>query len=217
MILCCLMLFCSSCSSTKQTQTDATDFLLIDPGHGGFDGGAVAEDGTLEKHINLKISLFLRDMLSLCGIPVEMTRDTDIGLVVGTENTIRQKKVNDLQRRLALYNQAKQVISVHQNLFSVSKYSGAQVFYSGNHPDSAVLADCIQQSVCHQLQPDNHREIKQASNGIYLLHHTTTPAVLVECGFLSNPGERQRLLTESYQQEMAFAIMMGYFTFSLEK
>ena len=215
-MLCCLVLLCG-CIPAIYTSSISTDFLLIDPGHGGFDGGAVAEDGTVEKHVNLKISLLLRDMLYICGIPVKMTRDTDVGLIDGTENTIRQKKVNDLQQRLALYNQANQVISIHQNLFSVPKYSGAQVFYSGNHPAGYMLADCIQQSIHARLQPKNHREIKQASDGIYLLRHTTTPAVLVECGFLSNPEERQMLLTETYQQQMAFAITLGYFQFSLEK
>lgn len=192
-------------------------YILIDPGHGGFDGGTVADDGTVEKHINLSISLLLRDLLQVCGIPLRMTRDTDVGLNNGSEDTIRQKKQNDMQNRLALYNQAKVVISVHQNHFAQPQYSGAQIFYSNNHSDSLALANCLQKTICNHLQPENNREVKAASDGIFLLHHTTVPAVLVECGFLSNPNERQQLVSETYRQKMAFAIMTGYFQYASEK
>ncbi len=171
----------------------------------------------MEKHVNLAVSLLLRDMLTVCGVPIVMTRTTDVGLIDGTEDTIRQKKVADLQTRLALYNQADLVISVHQNHFSVAKYNGTQTFYSPNHPDSQRLAACIQTAVRECIQPDNDREIKPSSDGIFLLHHTTTPTALVECGFLSNPEEQQRLLSETYRQQLAFAITIGYFQFSSEK
>ena len=190
---------------------------MIDPGHGGFDGGTVAEDGTVEKHVNLAVSLFLRDVLTVGGVPVRMTRDTDTGLVDGSESTIRQKKVTDMKNRLALYEQAELVLSVHQNHFSVPKYDGTQLFYSVNHPDSRLLAESIQSVVREQLQTDNNRELKSATDGIYLLHHTTRPAVLVECGFLSNPEERQRLLTDAYRQQLAFAVAIGYFQYVSQK
>ena len=129
-ILCCLLLLCG-CASTAPTLSDKpAHFVLIDPGHGGFDGGTVAEDGTVEKHVNLAVSLLLRDMLTVCGAPIVMTRTTDVGLIDGTEDTIRQKKVADLQTRLALYNQADLVISVHQNHFSVAKYNGTISMFS---------------------------------------------------------------------------------------
>ena len=115
-----------------------------------------------------------------------------------------------MRKRLHLYNQASLVISIHQNHFSEPKYSGTQVFYSANHPDSTVLAENIRQSVVDWVQPQNKRELKRATDGVYLLYHTTTPAILVECGFLSNPEEREKLKMPAYQQQMAFAIAAGY-------
>ena len=190
--------------------------VLIDPGHGGFDGGTVAEDGTLEKHLNLAVSLYLRDLLHVCGVAVEMTRQTDVGLETDFSATVRNKKASDMRRRLAMYEEASLVISVHQNHFSQSKYSGTQVFYSANHPDSAVLAEDIRSAVVEWIQPQNTRELKKATDSIFLLTHTTTPAVLVECGFLSNEEERNKLKTPAYQQQLAFAIMAGYWKYQTQ-
>lgn len=187
--------------------------VLIDPGHGGFDGGTTAEDGTIEKHLNLAVSLCLRDLLLVCGVSVDMTRETDVGLEEDPTVAIRNKKVSDMRRRLTLYEEASLVISIHQNYYSVPKYSGAQLFYSANHPDSVAMAECIRSAVVEWVQPQNTRELKKASDNIYLLYHTTTPAVLVECGFLSNPDERDRLKTPAYQQQMAFAVAAGYWNF----
>ena len=211
-----LLLGCVGCS--RNVNAPPYDgIVLIDPGHGGFDGGAVAEDGTTEKHLNLAISLCLHDLLYVCGVPVEMTRTTDMGLEEDVSASIRDKKVSDMRKRLTLYNEASMVISIHQNHFSVPKYSGTQVFYSANHPDGAVLAENIRQSVVDWVQPQNKRELKKATDGIYLLYHTTTPTVLVECGFLSNPEEREKLKTPAYQQQLAFAIMAGYWGFQKHK
>ena len=187
--------------------------VLIDPGHGGFDGGTVAEDGTLEKHLNLAVSLYLRDLLYVCGVPVEMTRQTDVGLEADATATIRDKKTSDMRRRLTMYEVASLVISVHQNHFSQSKYSGTQVFYSANHPDSAVLAENIRSAVVEWIQPQNTRELKRATDSIFLLSHTTTPTVLVECGFLSNYDERSKLKMPAYQQQLAFAVAAGYWKY----
>ena len=214
----CIVLLLSGCAPRQNTLSENTSFfVLFDPGHGGFDGGTVTEEGTAEKHINLAISLLLRDILNVSGIPVEMTRDSDTALQEDGLNSIRQKKVSDMKNRLSLYNCAGVVISIHQNHFSVPKYSGTQVFYSKNHPDSVVLAENIQNSVLSQLQPENNRENKAATDGIFLLHHTTAIAVLVECGFLSNPMERELLLNEMYRQTMAFAIATGYFRYISQK
>lgn len=196
---------------------DATAAVLIDPGHGGEDGGTVAEDGTLEKNINLAISLHLRDMLMVWGFPVSMTRQTDISIHSPECTSTRGIKVSDMQNRLALYEQADTVIAIHQNHFSVEKYSGAQVFYSGNHAYSEQLAAAIQASVVAHLQPENTRQIKKATDGIYLLSHTQRPAVLVECGFLSNPAERQRLKSTAYQQAMAAAVLVGFLDYQNTK
>ena len=208
----CILFNCVGCSR----DTDALPHggsVLIDPGHGGFDGGAVADDGTTEKHLNLAISLYLRDLLYVCGVPVTMTRQTDVGLENDSSISIREKKSSDMRRRLAMYDEAALVISVHQNHFSAPKYSGTQLFYSVNHPDSVLLAQSVRDSVVGWIQPQNTRELKKATDGIFLLHHTTAPTVLVECGFLSNPEEREKLKTPAYQQQLAFAVMAGYWNY----
>lgn len=212
----CILLGCAGCARKANTPVQH-GVVLIDPGHGGFDGGAVAEDGTTEKHLNLAISLCLRDMLYVCGVPVEMTRQTDTGLEEDSTTSIREKKSSDMHRRLSMYDEASMVIAVHQNHFSVPKYSGTQLFYSGNHPDSALLAQAVRESVVEWIQPYNTRELKKANDGIFLLHHTATPTVLVECGFLSNPDEREKLKTPAYQQQMAFAVMAGYWNYQSQK
>lgn len=211
-----VLLGCVGCSRDVGAPLQ-TGTVLIDPGHGGFDGGAVAEDGTTEKHLNLAIAQCLRDMLYICGVSVEMTRQTDIGLESSYADSIREKKSSDMQQRLSMYEEAGLVISIHQNHFSIPKYSGTQVFYSPNHPDSVTLAETIRQSVIKYIQPQNTRELKQATDGIYLLYHTDTPTVLVECGFLSNPDEREKLKMPAYQQQMAFSILAGFWNYYMEK
>lgn len=216
-LFCVCLLFSSTGCSQYIGASLPGECVLIDPGHGGFDGGAVAEDGTLEKHLNLAIGSCIRDMLHICGVPVEMTRYTDSGVEENSSASIREKKVSDMRRRLSMYDGASLVISIHQNKFAQSKYSGAQVFYSGNHPDSILLAQAIRQSVVERLQPLNERELKKATDGIYLLHHTRTPSVLIECGFLSNPNEREQLKSPAYQQQIAFAVVAGYWNFQSPK
>ena len=188
-------------------------YILIDPGHGGFDGGAVAPDGTQEKDINLSISLGLRDMLTILGYDVRMTRQEDTALNQGG-SSIREKKVEDMKKRLALYEQAALVIGIHQNKFEIPKYNGTQIFYSPNKQESKLLADCIRTQVISMLQPENSRELKKAGDTVYLLNKTTVPAVFVECGFLSNPEELERLKNEDYQKQMAFAVACGYMEYA---
>jgi N-acetylmuramoyl-L-alanine amidase len=187
--------------------------VVIDSGHGGIDPGKIAADGTLEKNINLAIALDLRDMLTVCGVPVSMTRQTDISIHDADCDTVRSKKVSDMHNRLKLYEQADTVIAIHQNHYGASKYRGAQVFYSANHPSGQVLAESVQTSFAALLQRDNTREIKKATDGIFLLSHTTKPAVLVECGFLSNPDERELLKSPTYRQQVALAIAAGYWNY----
>ena len=183
--------------------------ILIDPGHGGEDGGTMAKNGTLEKDINLAISLVLVDWLRLCGYEVRMTRDSDISIHDSDASTIREKKNSDLHNRLALYEKAQLVIAIHENHFSGTQYHGTQVFYSTNSPASQPLAASIRESVRTLLQPDNTRELKKGDKSVYLLYKSTVPTVLVECGFLSNTEERTKLETPAYQQQMAFAVGLG--------
>ncbi len=200
----------------KQSHTVITDIapssptILIDPGHGGEDGGAQSTDGTLEKNINLAISLPLHDLLRLFGFKVAMTRETDTAIYDPAYADKAGKKASDMRNRLALYEMADCVISIHQNHFSQEKYNGAQMFYSPNHPASKTLAEEIRTAVLSSLQPENKRELKQANSNIFLLSKTTVPAVLVECGFISNTAERERLKTVSYQQQMALSVAAGF-------
>lgn len=212
--LVCVLLLCG-CSVPASTDSSSPS-VLIDPGHGGFDGGTSAADGTLEKDLNLAVSLQLRDMLSVCGIAVAMTRETDVSTESSDATSIREKKVSDLRNRLALYERSSLVIAVHQNHFSSSQYSGTQVFYSGNHPNSAEIANALQRSVATRVQPQNNRQIKKATDGIYLMYHTSVPAVLVECGFLSNAQELSQLKDPQYRQALAWAITLGYWDYIME-
>ncbi len=184
--------------------------VLIDPGHGGEDGGTGASDGTLEKNINLSISRDLYALFYVCGFSVDMTRYTDVSIHDEDCVTTREMKSSDMRNRLSLYEKADVIISIHQNHYSVAKYHGAQVFFSTNVTQSEVLAKAVQKSIVEQLQPDNTRQIKKATDGIYLLYHTTRPAILVECGFLSNPEECEKLKDTAYQQKLAFAVFSGY-------
>ena len=191
-------------------QTDNSITVVIDPGHGGEDGGASANN-VLEKDINLKISLKLKDMLNTAGINVVMTRDSDKSIYDSSADTTRQKKVSDLKNRVSIINGSKNniLVSIHQNKFEQSKYSGTQIFYSKNNPQSELLAEDIRRSVTGLIQPENKRELKAASESIYILNKATVPAVIVECGFLSNENEAKLLSDNEYQQKMAFSIFCG--------
>ena len=184
--------------------------VLIDPGHGGEDGGAVC-GGVTEKDINLSVSLDTADLLFLCGFDVEMTRKTDDALSKDGAN-VKQRKYNDMKTRLEMYNSADNsaVISIHQNKFSDSASHGAQVFYSPNNEKSATLAQSLRHSLRSMLQPDNERECKAAGKDIYLLKNAENPAVIVECGFISNKNEREMLVTDEYQKQIALAVCTGF-------
>lgn len=197
--------------SAGAVQGDKT-VIVIDPGHGGADGGASAADGTLEKELNLAISLPLREMLAVMGYTVHLTRTDDVMIYTQGE-TLREKKVSDIKNRLAMAEQATVTVSIHQNKFPQTQYSGAQVFYSANAEESALLARCVQTQVVSLLQPNNTREVKRGTADIYLLHHATRPMILVECGFLSNEAELAKLKNSVYQQQMAFAVATGILTY----
>ena len=198
--------------SSENVKTMPT--IVIDVGHGGEDGGAVSESGVLEKDINLSIANDTSALFYLLGFDVKQTRKTDIALDNG-EETIRKRKVSDMKKRLEIFNSPKEntIISIHQNKFSESKYHGTQIFYSPNNPKSKQLADSIKYSVKGLLQPDNERECKKADSGIYLLKNTNNPAVIVECGFISNEEECKNLLDSQYQKQMAFSITAGFLSY----
>ncbi|MEG1778760.1 MAG: N-acetylmuramoyl-L-alanine amidase CwlD [Oscillospiraceae bacterium] len=182
--------------------------IIIDPGHGGFDGGAVGIDGTVEKDINLEISLKLREILLVSGFDVIMTREDDRSIHDNGLFKVKNQKTSDMQNRLKLIqaNPDALFISIHQNKFPQQNIWGAQVFYSTNNEVSKQFAGVLQSNLKKYLQPQNNREIKPADNGLYLLYNAEIPAVLVECGFISNAEECNKLKTEEYQKDIAYVI-----------
>ena len=197
-------------STAVMSENSVSPVIVIDAGHGGEDGGASA-NGLLEKDINLSIALKLRDMLTISGYKVIMTRDSDVSVYDSTADTTREKKVSDLKNRAEMINSSQNniLVSIHQNKFEQSQYFGTQMFYSKNDPKSAVLAEELRKSVTGMLQPDNKRELKQADSNIYILDKAQVPAVIVECGFLSNEEEAKKLADSDYQQKMAFSVYSG--------
>ncbi len=188
--------------------------IIIDAGHGGEDGGAVNEQGVLEKDLNLAIANNTSDLLYLLGFDVNSTRTEDTALETEGD-TVRARKVADMKKRLGIFNSSDKnlIISIHQNKFSESKYYGTQIFYSPNNEKSAILAESIKFSVKGLLQPENERECKKADSSIYLLKNTNNPAIIVECGFISNYNECQKLLDSTYQKQMSFSIIAGFLNY----
>lgn len=182
--------------------------IIIDAGHGEFDGGTQSASGVLEKDVNLDISLLLKNKLESMDYEVVMIRDTDIVLSDPDADTIREKKSSDLHNRLKIVNENPDAlfISVHQNYFTQSQYKGTQVFYSVNNPESKILAQAIQTGVCENLQKDNTRQIKPSGSEIFLLHKSDNVAVMIECGFLSNIEEAELLSDSNYQKELVRVI-----------
>lgn len=189
--------------------------VIIDAGHGGEDGGATGIDGVSEKDINLNIAKNLESMLNLAGFQTIMTRDDDYDISDQGLKTVKERKVSDLHNRLKLIedNKGCVFISIHQNKFSQGQYWGTQVFYSPNNDNSQILATNIKEAVTSFLQPENKRETKAADKNIYIIYNTKQPAVLVECGFLSNPSEVQKLKDEQYQKDISFAIFSGFMNY----
>lgn len=178
--------------------------IILDAGHGGEDGGATACTGQLESNINLEIALRLNMLCRLLGYETKMVRTTDIS--VYTEgSTLAAKKVSDLRQRVRLVNGMENavLISIHQNTFSDSRYSGAQVFYAPTD-GSRELAEILQRQLAN-LSSGNNRRVKSADN-VYLMQHIQTPGVLIECGFISNYEEASRLTTEHYQKLLCASI-----------
>ncbi|MBQ4568782.1 MAG: N-acetylmuramoyl-L-alanine amidase [Ruminococcus sp.] len=209
--------------SNVNTKTVSADFvgnrdnttIVIDCGHGGEDGGAVSANGTVEKDINLKIGLTLKSLFMQNGFKVVMIRETDKAIYSASAESLKDKKVSDLHNRSDICNSSQEniYISIHQNKFEESKYRGSQVFYSPNLQESKLLAESVRVAIKGLLQNDNERQCKEASSDIYILDKAQVPAILVECGFLSNPEEETLLNQENYQNQIAFSIYCGFLEF----
>lgn len=188
--------------------------IVLDAGHGGLDSGAVGATGVLEKDVNLSIVLALRDMFEMSGFEVVLTRDEDISIYDPGVEGIRNQKLNDMDNRLAIIQKYPDSIflCIHQNNFTDPKYFGGQMFYNNNNPQNRTLAQIMQNKFA-QLQPGNGREIKLTGEELFLLKSNKNPSLMIECGFLSNPEEEQKLSTWEYQQKVAFTIYGGVMEF----
>ena len=185
--------------------------LVLDAGHGGEDGGAVSLSGALESQLNLAIAQRVDDVLGLYGVQVLMLRDEDISLHSEGADSLREKKVSDLHNRAATVQAQENAVllSIHQNSYPDQRYSGAQVFYAPTE-GSEPLAQLTQEVLRLALDPDNDRQCKQIPDTIYLMNHVSCPAILVECGFLTNPREEQLLQSGTYQTKLAAALAGAY-------
>ena len=180
-------------------------YIIIDPGHGGEDGGATSCSGVLESSINLEISLRLNELMHLLGIHTIMIRTDDRSVYTEGES-IAAKKVSDLKERVRLCNSTPNaiLISIHQNYFQDKQYHGAQVFFAPS-AQSKELAQRLQANLISTVNQGSRRNIKRA-DGIYLLEKVKCPAILVECGFLSNPEEEAQLRSSEYQEKVCCVI-----------
>ncbi len=184
---------------------------VLDAGHGGEDGGAVSCGGIRESDINLAVTLRLDTLLHFLGRQTVRTREADISIHAPDAETLRQKKTSDLKNRVSLVNgtPGAVLISIHQNsLPSVPSVHGAQVFF-GTAAGGEELALSIQEALNQSVNPKNEKQAKKIDPSIYLMKNVTCPAVLVECGFLSNAAEAEQLLQPEHQKRIAAAIAAG--------
>ncbi len=194
----------------------ARDIVLANSAHGGFDGGAVASDGTIEKDLNLQIALKLDSMLTIMGYKTILVRDADLSM--NDDDVTGSKKVSDMKNRLELTKNHPEAlfVSVHMNKYETQQPNGTQVFY-GLTDGSKFLAEAIQSAVKQSLQPQNHRVVKKTTKDIYLLYNSVIPSVIVECGFLSNPNDLLKLKDNEYQIALSWAIAEGIMKYSCEQ
>ena len=187
--------------------------LVLDAGHGGEDGGAVSLTGVPESEINLAVVLKLRDVLGLYGVDPILLRETDVSLHDGDAGTLREKKRSDLKNRVAAIEEVEggTLLSIHQNTYPGSRYRGTHVFYAPTE-GSKELAERFQNSIKAALQPDNERAVKRIPDTVYIMNHVTCPAVLIECGFLTNPEEETLLRDEDYQRKLSAVIAAAWMT-----
>jgi len=192
------------------TNSVVEKIIVLDAGHGGIDGGAEAKNGLLEKDLNLKITLKVKEILEKEGIKVILTRKDDNDLCDNEEEKIKSRKNQDLNKRVEIVNNsnANLLVSIHMNSFPQEKYSGWQTFYKKNCVYSSEVAKLIQENIKTTTQIENNR-VAMEINGVKIIEKSTIPAILIECGFLSNKDEAQRLNTEEYQNQIAQGIANG--------
>lgn len=187
----------------------AGQVIVLDPGHGGPDGGAVGNEGTQEKNITLIIAEITREYFEQAGATVYMTRESDVDLAASEIKGLAKRKSVDIRNRLQFIEEksADFFITIHLNSLSTSRWSGAQTFYTKNFPENKQMAEMIQAEIIRNLE--NTNRIPLEINGIYLLNHAVVPGALVEVGFISNATELALLKDPQYQQQMAASIYQG--------
>ena len=210
-------LWTGSADETLSEDGAATAILLIDPGHGGADGGAVAPDGTAESGLNLAVSLRIRDLCTFLGIPAVMTRESEELSYPPEADSIAAMKRWDTKRRVEMADGYENAVflSIHQNIYPTASPHGAQVLYAPGE-QSRTLAEAMQSALTAALLPENRRVAVPAGKDIYILSHTHCTAVLVECGFLSHPQELSLLKSSGYQKKIASVLTACYLQFTEE-
>ena len=209
---CLICIFSFNKIRSKENIANATSIqskytVVIDAGHGGKDAGTIGIDNSLEKSINLDIALILRDYLMVSGINTVLIRETDTEFY--PEGTDIQR--SDLYNRLDFVNSVPNsvLISIHQNHFENEEEWGTQIWYSANNEKSRELADSVLKNVKLLLQPDNKRENKVSDDSYYILYKASVPSIMIECGFMSNREENEKLQNEEYQNKFAYSVLTG--------
>ena len=207
----CIGLIIFPLSKSKNTYSETSlsaPIVVIDAGHGGEDGGTVGINGCYEKDINLSVAKKLKSYLSSMGVRCVLTRNSDTLLYDRTADYEGRKKHLDMLERLRITNSYENAIfvSIHQNAFTQEKYSGLQIYYSENNESSLSIAKSIEQGIKEILQVQNNRVAKASGGNIYLLEELNCPAILIECGFLSNANECELLCSEEYQSKLCAII-----------
>ena len=194
-----------------------TGVVLIDAGHGFPDGGAIGMNGSIESTLNIKVAKLVKKKLGSEGYNVLMTRESE-NAIADEGKTMAKRKLSDMSKRLEIINNsgADILVSIHMNKFSDSRYRGAQVLYSGNYTESELLAKNIQAELCAIPENESKRTFLKAPNSIYLMKNAAIPAVITECGFLSNFEEEQLLNTSQYREKLANAIVDGIINYYKE-
>ena len=212
-----IMMVAAAGSRTKPAvdQFSLSADVILDAGHGGLDGGAISADGICEAPVTLAICRKTQAFMGLMGVNALLTREGEASLDYDPASSVRENKNADLKARLALAERYPKTpfLSIHLNQFPKAQYHGAQVFYSENAPEGKLLAEALQDSLRNVLDPSNKRVCKPSPEGIFLMKNLRSPAVTVECGFLSNPDECLLLQQEEYQTKLALAIAGGYFAY----
>ncbi len=188
--------------------------VVVDAGHGYPDGGAVGVGGTLEKDVNLSVAKKTEEILTARGISVIMTRTGDNGLWDESDTTIRQMKLSDMHRRLEIIksSDADLFITIHMNSYTDGNANGLHIFYSKNHPGVKDLCALMQDKISEATGAQVH-SVKTAAESLFLIKSAPMPAILVECGFLSNADEEKKLADEEYRARIAWAISSAVFEY----